>query len=41
MCNVTGEAGDTLLYHRILDEEGLESTESLEEEYSDGKTLFS
>ena len=38
---MTGEAGDTLLYHHILDEEVLESTESLEEEYSHGKKLFS
>lgn len=27
-------------YHRILDEESLESIESMEEEYSDGKKLF-
>ena len=32
MYNVTGERGDMLLYYRILGEEGLESTASLEEE---------
>ena len=40
MCIVTGEPGDMLLYHCILDEEGLESTASLEEEYSDGKKII-